>query len=101
MNRDMTQIIELVAALIAAMISAWLIPLIKSRTNAAQQQQINDWVAVAVSAAEMIYTGAGRGVEKKDYVFAFLQGKGLTVDEKVLDALIEAAVYKLKSGILA
>lgn len=98
---DITIIIEAVFALIAAVITAIVIPYIKSRTTAQQQEQINTWVRIAVSAAEQIYTGSGRGEEKKAYVISWLREHGVTVDESKLDAMIEAAVYDLKSGFIA
>ena len=97
---DITPIIEAVAALIAALITAFLVPYIKSKTTAEQQKEINAWVKIAVSAAEQIYTGSGRGEEKKAYVINWLREHGITVDEAKLDALIEAAVYELTQGII-
>lgn len=97
---DITTIIETVAALIAATITAVVIPYIKSRTTAQQQAEINAWVRIAVAAAEQIYRGSGRGEEKKAYVLNWLAERGVTLDEDRLDALIEAAVYELNHGIL-
>ena len=55
-----------------------------------------------MSAAEQIYTGSGRGAEKKEYVLNWLHEHGVTVDESKLDAMIESAVYELKnSGLIA
>ena len=65
---DITTIIEAAAALVAAVITAVVIPYIKSRTTAQQQAEINAWVKIAVTAAEQIYRGSGRGEEKKAYV---------------------------------
>ena len=73
-------------------------PYIKSKTTAEQQKEINAWVKIAVSAAEQIYTGSGRGEEKKEYVINWLREHGITVDEAKLDALIEAAVYELNTN---
>lgn len=95
---DLTAIFEAILALVAAIVSCILIPYIKSKTTAEQQAQINSWVKIAVNAAEQIYTGSGRGEEKKEYVLAFLAEHGFTVDATRIDALIEAAVYKMKSG---
>lgn len=97
---DITIIIEAVFALVAAVITAIVIPYIKSRTTAQQQAEINAWVRIAVSAAEQIYTGSGRGEEKKAYVINWLRQHGVTVDESKLDAMIEAAVYDLKAGLI-
>ncbi|MDR3728166.1 MAG: phage holin, LLH family, partial [Oscillospiraceae bacterium] len=52
--------------------------------------------------AEQIYTGSGRGEEKKAYVLNWLQEHSITVDAEKLDALIEAAVYDLtNNGLIA
>ena len=47
----------------------------------------------------MIYTGTGRGQEKKEYVLAFLNSKGYKLDTESIDNMIEAAVLKLQSEI--
>ena len=97
---DITPIIEAVAALIGVIITCVLIPYIKSKTTTEQQKEINAWVKIAVSAAEQIYTGSGRGEEKKAYVLEWLRSHGVTVDDEKLDAMIEAAVYELTQGII-
>ena len=53
-----------------------------------------------MTAAEQVFTGAGRGDEKKAYVIDWLRSHGITVDEEKLDALIEAAVYELNQGVI-
>lgn len=95
MTYDITPIIEAVAALICAIISAILVPYIRSKTTKEQQNEILQWVKIAVAAAEQLFTGSGRGEEKKAYVLDWLTSHGLRVDEAKLDALIEAAVYAL------
>lgn len=97
---DITLIVETLIAFICAVVSCVVIPLIKKHTNAAQQKEINAWVAIAVTAAEQIFQGNGRGDEKKAYVLDFLSEKGYTIDANSIDALIEAAVYELKTGFL-
>ena len=100
MEYNITPIVEAVAVLIGAIITVFVIPYIKSKTTSAQQAEINKWVAIAVAAAEQIFTGSKRGQEKKEYVIAFLAEHGITHDEARIDALIEAAVYELKKGII-
>ena len=89
---DITNIIEAVFALIAVVITAIVIPYIKSKTTVAQQEQINGWVRIAVTAAEQIYVGSGRGAEKKAHVMSYLNSKGITFDPESIDLMIEAAV---------
>ena len=50
---------------------------------------------------EQLYKGSGRGNEKKAYVLEWLNKHGVTMDETKLDALIEAAVHELNSGVFA
>lgn len=69
----------------------------KTKVSAEQLETIKFWVNIAVEAAEMIYTGTGRGEEKKAYVLKFLNSKGFTLNTEEIDNLIEAAVLKLKS----
>ena len=97
---NITHIVEALFALFAAIITAIVIPYIRSKTTAQQQAEINAWVKIAVNAAEQIFNGSGRGPEKKAYVLAFLMEHGMTLDEEKLDAMIEAAVYDLKNGLL-
>ena len=100
MEYNITTIIQAVFALIAAVITVIVIPYIKSKTTAQQQAEINAWVKIAVSAAEQIYNGSGRGPEKKAYVFDWLKKRHIAVDEAKLDAMIEAAVYWLNHSFL-
>ena len=95
---DITPIVEVAAALIAAVIAVFVVPYIKSKTTAAQQQEIAAWVKIAVAAAEQIFAGSGRGAEKKAYVVDWLRYHGVTIDESKLDALIESAVYALNQA---
>ena len=97
---DVTNIIEAIFVLLATVITVIIVPYIKSRTTAQQQQEINAWVRIAVTAAEQIYTGSGRGQEKKAYVLAWLRTHGITVDESRLDTMIESAVYDMKNGFI-
>lgn len=100
MTFDITPIVEAVAAALCAVVTCVLVPYIKSKTTAEQQKEINAWVKIAVSAAEQIYVGSGRGEEKKAYVLEWLRAHGVTVDDEKLDAMIEAAVYELSQGLI-
>ncbi len=97
---DFTPFFQALIALAAAIVTGILIPYIKSKTNAQQQEIISQWVAIAVSAAEQIYNGPGRGEEKKAYVLQWLADRGMKLDGEAVDAAIEAAVYRLKEGMI-
>lgn len=95
---DLTNFVLAALTLIIALISAFAIPYIKSKTSAEQFSTIQLWVKVAVNAAEQLFTGSGRGEEKKTYVLEFLESKGFTIDLESIDALIEAAVLELNKA---
>ena len=95
-------ILQAVISVIAVVITAYVVPWLKRKLTAEQQAELAEWVSIAVAAAEQLYTGTGRGGEKKAYVLSFLEAKGYTIDvdsmTDAIDALIEAAVYALKAG---
>lgn len=92
---DLTPIVNAVITLIAAIVTTFLIPWIKSKIDAAKLAQIVEWVGIAVRAAEQIYNESGMGEKKKQYVLNFLADKGFTLDPNSINAMIEAAVKEL------
>lgn len=95
---DITPVVNGIIALIAAVVTAFVIPWIKSKTTAAQREEINAWVRIAVTAAEQIYSGVGKGKEKKKYVLDFLAEKNLKIDEESVDLMIESAVKNMNQA---
>jgi NAD(P)H-hydrate repair Nnr-like enzyme with NAD(P)H-hydrate dehydratase domain len=95
---DLTDIIVAVLTLISALISAFVIPYLKTKVDRDKFEKIKAWVKVAVEAAEMIYVGTGRGDEKKAYVVQYLNSKGYTLDADSINNLIESAVLELKNS---
>ena len=95
---DITPVVNAVIALIAAVVTAFVIPWVKSKTTAAQREEINSWVKIAVTAAEQIYSGVGKGKEKKAYVIKFLEEKNLKIDEESVDLMIESTVKNMNQA---
>ena len=99
---DFTPVLQAIVGLCAAIITTFVVPYIKSKTTLEQQTQINEWIKIAVSAAEQVYDGPGQGDKKKAYVLTWLASHGIAIDEDKLDAMIEAAVYELtNNGLIA
>lgn len=97
---DIDKIVEAFIALISAIITYYLIPLIKTKIEADKLDRIKEWVRIAVQSAEMMYSGSGRGDEKKEYVLQYLKGKGFKLDADTLNNLVESAVLELKNDFL-
>ncbi len=94
MNFDFTDIFEGIIMLLSAVITTFLIPMLKQKLSDDKRDKLIFWVRTAVKAAEQIY-GSKTGQQKKDYVVAFLLSKGIVIDIDEVTALIESEVYKL------
>lgn len=97
MNIDYTQIIQAILALMATLITTFLIPYINKKLSAEKVEELRKWVGVAVKAAEQLY-GSKTGQQKKDYVISFLNSKGIKFDVDDVEAMIESEVYKLTAS---
>lgn len=97
---DMTPIVQAVIALLVAIATCVLIPLIRSKTTLSKRQELLEWIQIAVQAAEQICQGSGHGAEKKMYVQAWLKEQNIAINDSEIDALIESAVYTLNSAFL-
>ena len=94
MNLDLTPLFQAVIALLAALITARLIPWIKSKTNANQQESLITAARIAVLAAEQVF-GSGQGREKLRYALDALKKAGFNLDETIAAEAIEKAVRDL------
>ena len=91
---DMTPIVNAVIALVAAIITAFVVPWIKRNTTAQDRDDFLKWVEIAVAAAEQLFHQT-QGTEKKKFVVAFLEDKGFTFSESEINTAIEGAVLRL------
>ena len=93
-NINMTEIVQALITLLAALISAVIVPYFKGKSGEQNMTNFLRWVEIAVAAAEQIYAQTD-GEKKKRYVLNYLYSKGVEVDEADIDNAIEAAVLKL------
>lgn len=95
------EIAKLVVMILAAVITRYLIPWIKAKTESETISLICDWAASAVLAAEQTH-GAGTGAAKKEIVREFIQHildqKGIELTDAEIDTIIEAAVKQMNMG---
>lgn len=100
---NITPIINAFIALIAAVISVFIVPKVnaylKEKLTAEELKQLEKAVEIAVQAAEQIFkTVPQSGTTKKSYVLKYLEDMGYTVDTEEVNALIEAKVNALFGG---
>lgn len=91
---EITEIMKLGVYLLAAVVSAFIIPWLKGKIGAQDMDDFLTWVDIAVYAAEQVYESTD-GDKKKTYVMDYLESKGFKVDGEDLDNAIEAAVIRL------
>ena len=95
------QVIQALLTLILAVISAYVIPWIKSRVNQEKLDKIQQYAEYAVRYAEQVYS-TEQFKEKKEYVFNYILDKvntiGIKMNEKDVDILVEGIVNLVKKG---
>lgn len=95
---NITQIILGVIAIIGAVIGLFVIPYLRTHMTSEQITILTGVAQTVVYAAEKIF-GAKMGADKLAYALrlakALLEKKGLTFDEEVIRAAIEAQVQQL------
>lgn len=93
-------ILKIVVSVCAALVTAYIVPYIKSLREDATYARVLDIIDVAVRAAEQVIQGKGQGALKKAEVVKFvsewMERHGIGIMEDQLDQLIECAVYELK-----
>ena len=99
MKIDLTLIIEAALMLLSAVLTAFVLPVLRQRLSAEQTERLREWVRVGVAAAEQLF-GSKTGQQKKDYVLSFLLSKGLVVDVDEVTAMIESEVYRLSQSLV-
>jgi len=99
---DITNIVEIVIALIVAVASYFVIPYIKSKLTASQWSNLQDWAEVGVKAAEAIFIGTKLGKDKREYVMKYLANlckqNGYKFDEDIIRVALENAWEDMTGG---
>lgn len=93
---NLTPVIQACISLVAVVITAFLIPWIKTKVTAQQLETLNDLTFVAVRAAEVLFKGTKLGKDKLEYVTKYLnemcEKYGYDFDEVTIRQTIENAV---------
>jgi Na+-translocating ferredoxin:NAD+ oxidoreductase RnfG subunit len=92
---DWTQIILAVIALIAAVVTGLLIPLMQEKIGAERLEKMNYWLKVLIAAAETAFPDRGMGGKKSEWVMLALQKLGLGFDAGIVRDAITGLCRKL------
>jgi len=95
---DLTPVLQALTGLFAVLVTAVIIPLVRSRLCAERLERAKSWVCVVVGAAEVLFPQPGSGREKKAYALDFLSRRSLALATDELDVLVECAVCELAKG---
>jgi LL-H family phage holin len=94
-------ILKAVVAVAVALITTYLVPVLKQIKEDSQNKAVYDAIETAVKAAEQTIKGSGQGTAKKEQVVkrvtTYLNEKGITISEDQLNDLIEESVYLLNN----
>jgi len=94
-------ILKLVISVCAALITAYVIPYIKTLRQDKRYASLLDMVEIAVKAAEQSLkneTGEFKKSEVLAFVAHWMDEKGIYISTEQLDQLVEAAVFAMKQG---
>ena len=103
MNGELfTQIILGVLTIVGALISAYVIPFIKSKMTEADMQRLVEFVKIAVRCANQIFTPE-QWAEKKEYVLNLVKefvetNLKIKLTDEQIDAIIEGIVNLIKKS---
>lgn len=100
MDERLFELILMLIPLLGAIITRFVIPLIKEKIGAEKLAKYEYWAGLAVKAAEMLWTESGSGKTKKQYVVDFLNNmfnkNRVVITEQQIEILVESAVKQMK-----
>lgn len=102
MDDRLFQIILLLIPILGAIITGYIVPLIKSNISANQLDEIIKWIGKAVAAAEVLFDIPKSGSQKREYVINFIDKMFNTKKEVItkdqIRILLEAAVKQMNDN---
>lgn len=93
-NEILNYALYLIMSVSVVIVTRYLVPYLKARLSAANQEELIQLVENLVKAAEQLFTAEKSGEQKKAYVVDALAKDGVEITESV-NAMIESAVYSL------
>ena len=102
MEDRLFQVILALIPILGTILTVYVIPYFKELIGNEKLAKYQEWVSMAVFAAEQIFNEKGMGTQKKEYVVKFLTEQfnknKVVITEEQLNILIEAAVKQMKEN---
>ena len=95
---DLTPLINVLVALIAALALRYILPWVSANTTAKQRENLVKWAEIAVAAAQQMFYQQN-GTERLEYALDLMESRGFDIDDAAVRDAIEAAVLKLHRGL--
>lgn len=93
---DLTPIVGALITLMGAIVTVFVIPLIKAKLSAEKRETLMAFVEIGVMAAEQLAkAGVINKEERKQHVLDFLNKNGFNVDLDSVEEMIESVVITL------
>jgi len=86
-------IVQAILAVLGAILTYFLIPWLKTKTGESKWNTISATAQTAIRAAEQLFT-TGQGDQKKQYVIDYLTSKGITLDDAIVEGLVQSLFGK-------
>lgn len=94
---DISPVVQILMAVITFMITTFLIPYFKKKTDNEHIDLFMRYVETAVLAAEQLF-GKDEGEQKKEYVITFLE-KYFVIDADVMEKAVEGMVKRVHASL--
>lgn len=93
---DLTPIIAAILTLLGAVVSVFVIPVLRAKLSTEKRQELLTWVQIAVKAAEQLAkAGIINPEDRKQHVLDFLHKNGFNIDLDEIEEMIQSIVVDL------
>ena len=97
---DLTPVFNAAIALVAVLLTTFLVPWIKTKLSKEQTDSLLMWAEIAAAAAQQLYWDLD-GETRKQHALELLAEKGFDINTAEVQNALEAAVLKLHSALEA
>jgi len=90
---EISTVLQAIIAALGAVLTYFVVPWLREKTGEAKWATISTTAQHAIRAAEQLFD-SGQGETKKQYVIDYLAGKGITLDDTIVEGLVNSLFGK-------